>query len=115
MHPPAHRAGPPAPQSYYHAPMNMAYAAIPIPPPPTLQQKRTSESVEEDQGGPKAKKARATKAKAADSTGSFPRSILLVSDINTRIAPSRRGAKKRGDSSQMSTQNGESGRRFVCA
>ncbi|OJT13379.1 Lysine-specific demethylase 3A [Trametes pubescens] len=90
MHPPAHRAGPPAPQSYYHAPMNMAYAAIPIPPPPTLQQKRTSESVEEDQGGPKAKKARATKAKAADST-----------------APSRRGAKKRGDSSQMSTQNAQ--------
>ncbi|EIW61789.1 Clavaminate synthase-like protein [Trametes versicolor FP-101664 SS1] len=91
MHPPpAHRAGPPAHPGYYPAPMNMAYAAIPIPPPPTLQQKRTSESVEEDQGGPKAKKARGSKAKAADST-----------------APSRRGTKKRGDSSQMSTQNAQ--------
>lgn len=117
MHLSAHRAGPTAPQGYFaHPPMNMAYAAFPMAPaPPMLQQKRTSESVEEDQAGPKAKKARATKAKAPESAGLFRVATPLISDTNSRTAQSRRNhsTKKRGDASQMPAQNGESGRRFV--
>ncbi|OSC98672.1 Clavaminate synthase-like protein [Trametes coccinea BRFM310] len=88
---PAQRAGPASPQAYYHPPVNMTFAAIPIAAPPMLQQpKRASESVEEEQTGPKAKKARAPKAKASDST-----------------AQSRRGynAKKRTEAAQISAQN----------
>lgn len=40
-----------------------------VAPPMVQQQKRMSEQLEEDQGAPKAKKARATKAKTADSSG----------------------------------------------
>ncbi|KAI0363568.1 Clavaminate synthase-like protein [Pilatotrama ljubarskyi] len=89
----AQRPGPTSPQAYYHHPVNMAFAAIPYgPPPPMIQQKRVSEPVEEDQAGPKAKKARATKAKASDSA-----------------APSRRGnnSKKRSESVQMVAQNAQ--------
>ncbi|CDO74624.1 hypothetical protein BN946_scf184325.g11 [Trametes cinnabarina] len=87
----AQRAGPASSQAYYHPPVNMAYAAIPMPAPSTLPQpKRVSESVEEEQTGPKAKKARASKAKASDST-----------------AQSRRGynTKKRTEAVQISAHN----------
>ncbi|KAI0771994.1 Clavaminate synthase-like protein [Trametes elegans] len=87
------RPGPASPQAYYtHPPMNMAFAAIPIAPPPMVQQKRPSESVEEDQSGPKAKKARATKGKGSDST-----------------AQARRGGntKKRGEVAQNPAQTAQ--------
>ncbi|KAI0824650.1 Clavaminate synthase-like protein [Trametes gibbosa] len=89
---PAHRPGPTSPQGYYHAhpPMNMAFAAIPLAPPPMIQQKRASESLEEDHTGPKAKKARAPKARAPDSTARR--------NYNT---------KKRGEASQLTAQNAQ--------
>ncbi|KAI0637942.1 Clavaminate synthase-like protein [Trametes polyzona] len=93
---PAHRVGPTAGQGYYHSPVNMAYAAIPIPHPQLLQhpQKRPSESLDEDSpgAGPKAKKARAPKAKAPDAPGQSRR------NYNT---------KKRADASQAPAQNAQ--------
>ncbi|TBU36134.1 hypothetical protein BD309DRAFT_985160 [Dichomitus squalens] len=87
--------GPTSPQAYYPAPVNMAFAAIPItaPPPAMLQQpqKRAPEPSEEEQGGPRAKKPKATKSKAPESS-----------------APSRRAynQKKRNEAAQGSAQNG---------
>ena len=71
----AQRPGPTSPQSFY-PPMNMAFA-IPYPaPPPAMvqpQAKRAPEPIEDDQGGPKAKKVKAAKTKAPEPSGSCTR------------------------------------------
>ncbi|KAI0751497.1 hypothetical protein C8Q80DRAFT_1309487 [Daedaleopsis nitida] len=84
--PPPRAGGPVPPPGYYTGPP-MGYL---VQAPPMVQQKRVSEQVEEEQGAPKAKKARATKAKTADSSG-----------------PSRRGQnQKKRDTAQSGNQNG---------
>ncbi|TBU31981.1 Clavaminate synthase-like protein [Dichomitus squalens] len=92
VHPQNH--GPTSPQAYYPAPVNMAFAAIPIaaPPPAMLQQhpKRAPEPSEEEQVGPRAKKAKATKSKAPESS------------VSSRRAYNQ---KKRNEAAQGSAQN----------
>ncbi|KAI0677004.1 Clavaminate synthase-like protein [Trametes maxima] len=87
---PTQRAGPASP--YYAHHVNMVYPPIPIVAPPVVPPKRGPDSVEEDQGGPKAKKARAVKAKASDSP-----------------AQPRRGynSKKRGEPAQNAVPNAQ--------
>ncbi|KAH9850033.1 Clavaminate synthase-like protein [Lenzites betulinus] len=87
---PAHRPGPTPPQGYYHPHHPMTFAAIPLAAPPMLQPKRASESLEDDQSGPKAKKARANKPRAPDST-----------------ARRNHNTKKRGEASQATAQNAQ--------
>ncbi|KAH9927146.1 Clavaminate synthase-like protein [Epithele typhae] len=83
--------GPASPQGYYAHPVNMAFAAIPLAAPPAVQQKRAPEPADDDQAGPKSKKARAAKPKPEPTS-----------------AAARRGSngRKRNDSQAVS-QNAE--------
>ena len=80
---------------------------------PHPQQKRAPEP--EDDQGPK-KKARATKAKGPESSGTFVFGRLNPSYTRSLLpASSRRGynQKKRGDAVQVTAQNGACLRHFV--
>lgn len=76
---PAQR-GPTSPQAFY-PPGAIGFVPIPAPLPPIAQPKRASESLDEDQPGPKAKKARATKAKAPETSGRSPFSPIVVTAV----------------------------------